>query len=62
MHLRVMSLVDWHLEVFLYYKRKMLEYMIFQSYTPTFILEPVFLKLFINPLRRTFKEVVPQKV
>jgi len=36
----VMSLVDWHLEVFFIIKEKMSEYMIFQSYTPTFILEP----------------------
>jgi len=31
---------DWHLEVFFYYKTKNAEVMIFQSYTPTYILEP----------------------
>jgi len=40
MHLRVVCLLDWHLEVFFYYKTKNAEVMIFQSYTPTFILEP----------------------
>jgi len=44
-------LVDWHLEVFYYYKTKNAEVMIFQSYTPTFILEPVFKR---NVSRETF--------
>ena len=36
-------MVDWHLEDFFYYKTKNAEVMIFQSYTPTFIIEPVLL-------------------
>ena len=48
MHLRVVCCLDWRLEVFLYYKIKMLKYIIFQSHTPTFIVEPVFLSVRIH--------------